>query len=53
MHDENIFKMSEMADTEIKDVPTLNILICYLIYKIGKPVSVEHLYDIVMYVRRS
>ena len=48
MHDENIFKMSEMADTEIKDVPTLNILICYLIYKIGKPVSVEHLYDIVI-----
>ncbi|MBR6070423.1 MAG: DUF4364 family protein [Ruminococcus sp.] len=48
MHDENIFKMSEMADTEIKDVPTLNILICYLLYKIGKPVSVEHLYDIII-----
>ena len=48
MHDENIFKMSEKADTEIKDVPTLNILICYLIYKIGKPVGVEHLYDIVI-----
>lgn len=48
MIDENIFKMSEMADVEIKDVPTLNILISYLLYKIGKPVSVEHLYDIVI-----
>lgn len=46
MQDENIFKMSEMADTEIKDVPTLNILICYLLYKIDKPVEVEQLYEI-------
>lgn len=46
MQDENIFKMSEMADTEIKDVPTLNILLCYLMYKIGRPVDTEDLYDI-------
>lgn len=46
MQDENIFKMSEKADTEIKDIPTLNILICYLLYKINKPVEVEHLYEI-------
>ena len=46
MQDENIFKMSEAADTEIKDVPTLNILLCYLIYKIDKPVETEHLYEI-------
>ena len=46
MQDENIFKMSAAADLEIKDVPTLNILICYLIYKIDKPVEVEHLYEI-------
>ena len=46
MQDENIFKMSEMADTEIKDVPTLNILLCYLMYKIGRPVDTENLYDI-------
>ena len=46
MQEENIFKMSEMADTEIKDVPTLNILLCYLLYKIGRPVCTEHLYDI-------
>lgn len=46
MHDENILKMSEVADTEIKDIPTLNILLCYLLYKIDKPVEVEHLYEI-------
>ncbi|MBQ8961050.1 MAG: DUF4364 family protein [Ruminococcus sp.] len=46
MHDENIFKMSELADTEIKDIPTINILLCYLVYKIGKPVDTEHLYEI-------
>ena len=46
MQDENIMKMAEFADTEIKDVPTLNILICYLLYKIAKPVEAEHLYEI-------
>lgn len=46
MQEENILKMSEMADTEIKDVPTLNILLCYLLYKIDKPVEVEQLYEI-------
>lgn len=48
MQNENIFKMAEFADTEIKDVPTLNILICYLLYKIGKPINTEHLYDILI-----
>ncbi len=46
MQDENIFKMSEAADTVISDVPTLNILLCYLLYKIDKPVEIEHLYEI-------
>lgn len=46
MQDENILKMSEMADTEIKDIPTLNILLCYLLYKIDKPVEIEQLYEI-------
>ena len=46
MQDENIYKISEMADTDIKDVYTLNILICYLLYKINKPVEVEQLYEI-------
>lgn len=48
MQNENIFKMAAKADTEIKDVPTLNILICYLMSKIDKPVNTEHLYDILI-----
>lgn len=48
MHDENIRKMTDMADTEIKDLPTLNILICYLLYRIEKPVESEQLYEIAM-----
>ena len=39
-------KMAEMAGVEIKDVPTLNILLCYLLNKIDKPVETEQLYDI-------
>ena len=46
MQDENIMKMAAFADTEIKDVPTLNILICYLLYKIAKPVEPDQLYEI-------
>ncbi len=46
MQDENIMKMAERADIEIKDVPTLNILLCYLLYKIDRPVSPDQLYDI-------
>ena len=46
MQDENIMKMAERADTEIKDIPTLNILLCYLLYKIDRPVSPDQLYDI-------
>ena len=46
MHEENIMKMAERADTEIKDVPTLNILLCYLLYKIDRPVETEQLYEI-------
>ncbi len=46
MQDENIRKMAERADMEIRDVPTLNILLCYLLYKIDKPVETEQLYEI-------
>lgn len=46
MQEENIKKMAAFADTEIKDVPTLNILLCYLLYKIAKPVETEQLYEI-------
>ncbi|MDE6775171.1 MAG: DUF4364 family protein [Ruminococcus sp.] len=46
MQDENIFKMSEMADTEIRDVSTLNILICYLLNKFERPINCEYMYEI-------
>ena len=41
-----MLKMSKMATPPIMDPHTANILICYLLYKIDKPVRVNHLYDI-------
>ncbi len=46
METENYSKMSELASTELKDAQTANILICYLLYRINKPVDCEQLYDI-------
>ena len=46
MQEENMLKMSKMATPPIMDPHTANILICYLLYKIDKPVRVNHLYDI-------
>lgn len=46
MDNENYTKMSELASTELKDVQTVKILICYLLYRIKKPVDSEQLYDI-------
>lgn len=46
MQDENLLKMSKMATPPILDTHTANILICYLLYRIDKPVCVSHLYDI-------
>ncbi len=39
-------KMSELASTELQDLQTVKILICYLLYRIHKPVNAESLYDI-------
>lgn len=46
METENYSKMSELASTELKDVQTVKILLCYLLYRINKPVDSEQLYDI-------
>ena len=46
MQEKNIKKMTEMADTTVNDLPTLNILLCYLLYKIERPVNTEQLYEI-------
>ncbi len=41
-----MLKMAKMATPPIMDSHTANILICYLLYKIDKPVRTSHLYDI-------
>jgi hypothetical protein len=46
VQEENLMKMSKMATPPIMDPHTANILICYLLYRIGKPVRESHLYDI-------
>ena len=39
-------KMSEYASTEIDELHTVNILICYLLYRLKKPIEPDQLYDI-------
>lgn len=39
-------KMSQMATPPIMDSHIANILLCYLLYRIDRPVQTEHLYDI-------
>ncbi len=43
---EEYTKMSELASTELKDLQTIKILICYLLYRLHKPIDSESLYDI-------
>lgn len=43
---EEYTKLSEAASTELKDVQTVKILLCYLLYRINKPIDSEQLYDI-------
>ena len=46
MRDENLHKISELADRTISDPVTANILLCYLMQKISKPLDADMLYDI-------
>ena len=39
-------KISEFASTELSDKHTVNILICYLLYRLHKPIEPEQLYEI-------
>mgnify|MGYP006964861943 FL=1 len=41
---ENFTRMSEAASPELKDIQTVKILICYLLYRINKPIDSEQLY---------
>ncbi len=46
MRDENLHKISELADRTISDPVTANILLCYLMQQIAKPLDADMLYDI-------
>ncbi len=46
MQEENLLKMSEMATPPVMETYTASILICYLLYKIDRPIEKAHLYDI-------
>lgn len=46
MQEENLLKMSEMATPPVMETHTASILICYLLYRIDKPIEKAHLYDI-------
>lgn len=43
---EEYTKMSELAYTELRDLQTVKILICYLLYRLHKPIEADNLYDI-------
>ena len=46
MQEENLMKMSEMATPPVMETYTASILICYLLYRIDRPIEKAHLYDI-------
>ncbi len=46
MQEENLMKMSEMATPPVMETYTASILICYLLYRIDRPIEKSHLYDI-------
>lgn len=46
MQEENLLKMSEMATPPVMETHMASILICYLLYRIDKPIEKAHLYDI-------
>lgn len=46
MRDENLQKISGMADRTVADTTTANILLCYTLSQIEEPIDNELLYDI-------
>ena len=50
MRDENLLKISEMADRSITDSAIASILICYLLHRMEAPMESEMLYDIAVTV---
>jgi hypothetical protein len=48
MQEENIKKMSEIALPQLTDVPTINILVCFLLNRLKREVTKKQLYDILV-----
>ncbi len=46
MQEENLLKMSEMATPPVMETFAASILICYLLYRIDRPIEKAQLYDI-------
>lgn len=46
MRDENLMKMSELADRTVTDPSVSCVLLCYLLHRLEQPVDTELLYEI-------
>ncbi len=46
MRDENLLKISELADRCVTDSSVASILLCYMLYRVEAPLESELLYDI-------
>ena len=46
MRDENLMKISELADRSVTDSSVANVLLCYMLYRVKVPLESELLYDI-------
>lgn len=46
MRDENLMKISELADRSVTDSSVANVLLCYMLYRVKVPMESELLYDI-------
>jgi hypothetical protein len=46
MREENLLKISEMADRSVTEASVANVLLCYMLYRMETPMDGELLYDI-------
>lgn len=46
MRDENLMKISELADRSVTDSSIANVLLCYMLYRVNAPLESELLYEI-------
>lgn len=46
MRDENLLKISELADRSVTDASVASVLLCYMMYRVNEPMDAELLYEI-------